>query len=96
MPRVPPASHPPHSPLHPSLLSQRHGSAVNIVAYWVVAVPAALLAGFYFKQGVQGLYSGMVLGPMIQTGAYLAIIMRLSWADEARLARQRAVDAGAV
>ena len=49
--------------------------------------------GFYFKLGVQGFYSGMTLGPAIQTVAYLALILKLSWAHEAQLARQRAAEA---
>jgi MATE family multidrug resistance protein len=58
-------------------------------------VPVALLLGFHFKLGVQGMYGGMTLGPLLQTIAYLALILKLSWADEARLARQRAAAAAA-
>ncbi|KAI7842583.1 hypothetical protein COHA_003687 [Chlorella ohadii] len=68
---------------------QKRGSAINVVAYWLVAVPVACLLGFPLKLGVQGFYGGMVLGPMIQTLAYLYVILRLSWKHEAQLARQR-------
>lgn len=49
----------------------------------------ACLLGFPLKLGVQGFYGGMVLGPLIQTLAYLYIILRLRWGHEAQLARQR-------
>lgn len=52
-------------------------------------VPVACLLGFSLKLGVQGFYGGMVLGPLIQTLAYLYVILRLSWSHEAHLARQR-------
>lgn len=55
----------------------------------------AILLGFYFKLGVQGMYGGMALGPLIQTAAYLSLILKLSWAQEAHLARQRAAVASA-
>ncbi len=58
-----------------------------------VQVPVAILLGFFFKLGVQGLYGGMTLGPFIQTIAYLALILKLSWVEEAQLARQRAAAA---
>ncbi|KAL4857142.1 Protein DETOXIFICATION 15 [Chlorella vulgaris] len=74
---------------------QRRGSAINLVAYNCVAVPVAILLGFYFKLGVAGLYSGMVLGPAIQTACYLALIGKLSWSHEAHMARQRAAAAAA-
>lgn len=69
---------------------QRHGSVINVVAYWLLAVPVACALGFWAKLGVVGFYSGMVLGPMVQSGAYLLLILRLHWGREAAAAQQRA------
>lgn len=56
-------------------------------------VPVACMLGFWAKQGVQGLYSGMILGPLIQTLSYLALILRLHWGQEVAAAQQRAAAA---
>ena len=74
---------------------QRRGSAFNLVAYWLCAVPAAIVLGFPLKLGVQGFYGGMVLGPFIQTICYLWLILGLRWGQEAQLARQRVAAAAA-
>lgn len=74
---------------------QRQGSSVNLVAYWALAVPVACMLGFWAKLGVVGMYSGMTLGPFVQTVCYLAIILRLRWGQEAAAARQRAEQAAA-
>jgi MATE family multidrug resistance protein len=66
-----------------------------LLTFLAPQVPVAILLGFYFKLGVAGLYSGMVLGPAIQTACYLALIWKLSWSHEAHMARQRAVAAAA-
>ncbi|PSC71055.1 MATE efflux family isoform A [Micractinium conductrix] len=68
---------------------QKRGSLINVLAYWLCAVPVACLLGFWAKQGVVGFYSGMCLGPAIQTFAYLALILRLHWGAEADAAMQR-------
>ena len=58
-------------------------------------VPVACVLGFPLKLGVQGFYGGMICGPLIQTVAYLFLILRLRWSHEAHLARQRLAAAAA-
>lgn len=73
---------------------QRHGSAINAVAYWVLAVPLAMVLAFKFGLGVEGMYSGMVVGPFTQACCYLLLIWcRIDWHGEAHGARQRALAA---
>eukprot|EP00887_Chlorella_sp_A99_P006737 scaffold3.g6737.t1 len=64
---------------------QRHGSAINAVAYWVLAVPLAMVLAFKFGLGVEGMYSGMVVGPFTQasalTGPYPALPSAASRAE---------------
>lgn len=47
---------------------QRLGVLVNIVAFYVCAIPTALLLAFRLGWGVEGMYTGMLLGPAIQVG----------------------------
>lgn len=72
---------------------QAKGLLINAVAYWVLALPAALLLAFTFGRGVEGLYSGMVLGPLAQCCCYLWLVGRLRWREEAAAARRRLQDA---
>ena len=65
------------------------------VTHTLLQVPLACVLGFNLHLGVQGLYSGMVVGPLIQTVAYLRLIVKLRWGHEAHVARQRAAAASA-
>jgi MATE family multidrug resistance protein len=58
------------------------------VAFYVFALPLALLLGFQAKLGVIGLFMGMGVGPLVQSLLYSIVVFRLDWAREAR----RAVD----
>lgn len=69
---------------------QRLGVVVNVVAFYVFAIPVALLLGFWAGLGTEGMYAGMALGPAIQAAAYSTIIYRLDWGVEARAASARA------
>ncbi|KAG2498960.1 hypothetical protein HYH03_003149 [Edaphochlamys debaryana] len=74
---------------------QKLGVLVNVVAFYVVAIPLALALAFPGGQGVEGMYMGMLTGPAIQAAAYCSIIMKLDWRAEARRARQRSAAWGA-
>ena len=54
------------------------------VAFYVVAVPLALWLAFSRGMGAEGLYLGMVAGPVIQTFSYVVLLLRLDWEREAR------------
>ncbi|KAG2439264.1 hypothetical protein HXX76_004625 [Chlamydomonas incerta] len=69
---------------------QRLGVLVNVVAFYVVAIPTALLLAFRLGWGVEGMYMGMLLGPAIQAVSYVYIIARLDWKAEARAVARRA------
>ncbi len=36
---------------------QKHGVIVNVVAFYIFAIPVALVLGFWCKQGVEGMYT---------------------------------------
>ncbi|KAG2453546.1 hypothetical protein HYH02_001765 [Chlamydomonas schloesseri] len=69
---------------------QRLGVVVNVVAFYVAAIPTALLLAFRLGWGVEGMYTGMLLGPAIQAVSYVYIISRLDWGAEARAVAARA------
>jgi MATE family multidrug resistance protein len=54
-----------------------------VVAFYVFALPVALFLGFYMQLGVLGLFSGMGLGPLVQTLLYGALVARMDWGREA-------------
>lgn len=68
---------------------QTKGFLINILAHWCVGLPSALLLGFHFHLGVQGLYAGLVLGPLTQFVCYLVLILRMNWEREAHVAHSR-------
>ncbi|KXZ52717.1 hypothetical protein GPECTOR_8g111 [Gonium pectorale] len=72
---------------------QKLGVLVNVVAFYGVAIPAALVLAFWLRWGVEGMYTGMLLGPAIQATSYATIIMRLDWREEARRVAARAAAA---
>ena len=67
---------------------QSIGLRVNLVAFYVVAIPAAYLFGFVLHWGVEGLYCGLILGATVQAACFTVFVSRLDWREEA----QKAVD----
>lgn len=61
---------------------QARGAVVNVCAFYIFAIPTALGLAFGLHLGVEGLYSGMLLGPLIQAVSYIFIISRIDWTSE--------------
>ena len=55
---------------------QQKGALINLVAFYVFAMPLALFLGFYLELGVIGLFAGMGLGPVMQTLLYGWLVLR--------------------
>ncbi|GAB4814513.1 hypothetical protein N2152v2_001559 [Parachlorella kessleri] len=68
---------------------QAWGFLINAASFWGLALPTALMLGFHFKLGVEGLYWGMTLGPGAQCVCYLLLLGRLQWQQEAEAALVR-------
>ncbi|KAK9941039.1 hypothetical protein M0R45_017668 [Rubus argutus] len=62
---------------------------VNIACYYIVGVPLGLLFGYYFGWGVEGIWSGMLIGTIIQTGVLFTMVYRTNWNTEASIAEDR-------
>ncbi|KAK9903886.1 hypothetical protein M0R45_000857 [Rubus argutus] len=97
-----PLPHPHHLPKTISrLVFKRFGSPgagagwqavvayVNIACYYIVGVPLGLLFGYYFDWGVEGIWSGMLIGTIIQTGVLFTMVYRTNWNKEASIAEDR-------
>jgi len=68
---------------------QAVGFRINLVSFYVVAIPSAYLFGFLLHWGVEGLYCGLILGASCQAAAYLYYTSSVDWEQEAQLALYR-------
>ena len=77
---------------------QAVGFRINLVCFYVIALPSAGLFGFLLHWGVEGLYCGLILGAASQAAAYSYYTSSVDWEEEAQNARCRvqAVAASAV
>ena len=56
-----------------------------------MAVPLAMCLAFWLSPSIEGMYgSSMLAGPVIQCTFYMAVILHISWSDEAVAVRERA------
>ncbi|XP_057962011.1 protein DETOXIFICATION 40-like [Malania oleifera] len=62
---------------------------VNIGCYYGVGIPLGCLLGFKFDFGVQGIWSGMIGGTMMQTLILVWATYRTDWNKEVEKARSR-------
>ncbi|KAM5552371.1 hypothetical protein ABKV19_026964 [Rosa sericea] len=60
-----------------------------MACYYVVGVPLGLLFGYYFDWGVEGIWSGMLIGTCIQTIVLFTMVYRTNWNKEASIAEDR-------
>ncbi|KAM1719553.1 hypothetical protein ACFX12_021343 [Malus domestica] len=62
---------------------------VNIVCYYVFGVPLGLIMGYKLHGGVKGIWTGMLLGTVLQTCILFSMICKTSWNKEASIAEDR-------
>lgn len=62
---------------------QQRGALVNLVAFYVFALPLSLALGFGARMGVVGLFLGMGAGPVVQSVLYAVVVGRMDWRSEA-------------
>lgn len=61
---------------------QTAGAVINAASYWVVALPVAMVLAFVAQQGVVGMYTGMILGPILQSVFSCRLIFNIDWSCE--------------
>ncbi|GMH13427.1 hypothetical protein Nepgr_015268 [Nepenthes gracilis] len=62
---------------------------INIGCYYVIGLPLGALLGYKFNLGVRGIWSGMLIGVLLQTIILLGMILRTNWNDETLKANER-------
>ncbi|XP_040374741.1 protein DETOXIFICATION 29-like [Rosa chinensis] len=62
---------------------------VNIGCYHIVGVPFGLLFGYKFDWGVTGIWTGMLLGTVLQTCVLFYLVYKTNWNKEASIAEDR-------
>uniref|UniRef100_A0ACD5ZP58 Uncharacterized protein n=1 Tax=Avena sativa TaxID=4498 RepID=A0ACD5ZP58_AVESA len=70
---------------------QKVGACVNLGAYYIVGIPAALVFAFVFHLGGKGLWFGILCGVVVHMLLLLSITLSTSWEKEALKAKGRAV-----
>ncbi|XP_037477577.1 protein DETOXIFICATION 16-like [Triticum dicoccoides] len=68
---------------------QKIGAYVNLSAYYLVGIPAALYFAFVYHLGGMGLWFGLTCGLVVQTVLLLSITLRTNWDKEALKAKDR-------
>ena len=64
---------------------QQKGALINLVAFYIFALPLALFLAFYVRWGVVGLFAGMGMGPLVQTLLYGWLVLRTGALQEHHL-----------
>ncbi|CAL1367601.1 unnamed protein product [Linum trigynum] len=75
---------------------QSQVAVVNIVCYYVVGLPLAAMLGYTFEFGVKGIWSGMVVGCVLQMAFLLFVIHTTNWETEASKSEARMKDWGEI
>ncbi|WMV14817.1 hypothetical protein MTR67_008202 [Solanum verrucosum] len=68
---------------------QHIGAYVNLGAYYLVGIPAALLLGFVLHLNGKGLWSGLVAGAVVQSISLSLVTSFTNWEKQAIEARHR-------
>ncbi|VAH47116.1 unnamed protein product [Triticum turgidum subsp. durum] len=68
---------------------QKIGAYVNLSAYYLVGIPAALYFAFVYHLGGMGLWFGLTCGLVVQTVLLMSITLRTNWDKEALKAKDR-------
>ncbi|CAM0904944.1 unnamed protein product [Alopecurus aequalis] len=68
---------------------QKIGACVNLSAYYLVGVPAALFFAFFYHFGGMGLWFGIMCGLIVQMLLLLFITLWTNWEKEASKAKDR-------
>ncbi|PIA55610.1 hypothetical protein AQUCO_00700133v1 [Aquilegia coerulea] len=62
---------------------------INVGCYYVFGLPIGALLGYKFNLGVEGIWSGMLAGSLLQTVLLFIYLYRTNWENEVSLKNQR-------
>ncbi|XP_050397263.2 multidrug and toxin extrusion protein 1 [Patella vulgata] len=69
---------------------QRFGAVVNLIAYYIVGLPIAIVLIFYTSLGTAGAWWGICFGSTFQCISFFIKISFLNWVEESKTASLRA------
>lgn len=55
---------------------------INVGCYYLFGLPFGALLGYKFKQGVKGIWLGMLAGCLLQTIILILYVLRANWSRE--------------
>lgn len=62
------------------------GAGVNVVTYWCIGLPLAVVLAFPGQLGVAGLWTGLACTTTLQAGVMSTLVHKFDFADEAKRA----------
>ncbi|TKY57756.1 TRANSPARENT TESTA protein 12 [Spatholobus suberectus] len=62
---------------------------INVGCYYIIGLPAGIILGFTFGFGVEGIWSGMIGGIVLQTIILIIVTSLTNWEKEAEQAENR-------
>lgn len=62
---------------------------INVGCYYIVGLPVGAILGYVFDIGVKGVWTGMLVGGLLQTIILLWFVKRKNWSKEALKAEER-------
>lgn len=68
---------------------QKLGSYINIVGYYVIAIPVGLILTFQYGYGLFGLWVGLTAGLMCVSSVQVIVLFRMDWNLQASNALKR-------
>eukprot|EP00201_Polytomella_parva_P002164 CAMPEP_0175078360 /NCGR_PEP_ID=MMETSP0052_2-20121109/24056_1 /TAXON_ID=51329 ORGANISM="Polytomella parva, Strain SAG 63-3" /NCGR_SAMPLE_ID=MMETSP0052_2 /ASSEMBLY_ACC=CAM_ASM_000194 /LENGTH=213 /DNA_ID=CAMNT_0016348235 /DNA_START=1127 /DNA_END=1768 /DNA_ORIENTATION=- len=61
----------------------------NILSYWILGLPAAIIMAMRYDMGARGLWIALTIACMMQSCVLMTYQSRFDWSKEVALARQR-------
>ncbi|KAL7605686.1 hypothetical protein Lser_V15G19803 [Lactuca serriola] len=71
---------------------QHIGAYINLGSYYLAGIPMALVLGFVLNLKGEGLWSGLIVGSMVQCVLLTLVTSFTSWEKQATKARERILD----
>ncbi|GAQ78919.1 MATE efflux family protein [Klebsormidium nitens] len=71
-------------------------ATINMIAYYGVGLPSALLFAFYFRAGLKGMWMGQGAAQAFQTLLVLIFVLRTDWVKETKRARDTVAESSKV
>ncbi|XP_076935552.1 protein DETOXIFICATION 14-like [Bidens hawaiensis] len=68
---------------------QHIGAYINLGSYYLVGIPMALVLGFVIHLKGKGLWSGLIIGSIVQCILLILITCSTNWEKQATMARER-------